>query len=132
MGFGKDTRKIVSAFLDGSEETVRGATILLFAAIIKASPVGEGRFRGNWFASGVQPSTKVTFDTDVSGNSTITNMSNVIGKLKNQSQYNLTNNLPYAEALEDGSSQQAPQGIVKVNVLRFDTLIEQESKKHGF
>ena len=41
----------------------------------------------------------------------------------------LTNNLPYAQRLEYGWSQQAPQGFVRVNVSRFQQLINEEANK---
>lgn len=44
-------------------------------------------------------------------------------------EFTLTNNLPYAERLEYGWSNQAPQGMVRVNVARFNTLLEEEAAK---
>ena len=46
-------------------------------------------------------------------------------------QYTLTNNLPYAVAVENGSSKQAPSGMVKTSVRGMASSIEKAGKKEG-
>lgn len=129
MSFTSDTKDFNLKFIEGAEDTVRGTTIKLWQAIIKSSPVREGRFRGNWFASGEKQSSKKTLKTDKDGSKTVANATNKVLKQKDVSAFTLTNNLPYAQRLEYGYSDQAPAGMVRVNVKRFNRLLEAEAKK---
>jgi len=129
VSFTSDTKDFNLKFIEGAEDTVRGTTIKLWQAIIKSSPVREGRFRGNWYASGETPSSKKTLKTDKDGSKTVSAATNKVLKQKDVSAFTLTNNLPYAERLEYGYSDQAPAGIVRVNVKRFNRLLEAEARK---
>lgn len=108
---------------------MRQVSIKLFSAIIKASPVDTGRFRMNWMPSGGTPASGVTDATDKSGNIAIGNATGFVLKAADWREFTLTNNLPYAQRLEYGWSQQAPQGFVRVNVSRFQQLINEEANK---
>ena len=127
--FGKEVESFALQFEEATEKTVRGTTIKLWNAITLSSPVDQGRFRANWFAS-YSDTSKVTNATDKSGQKTISrNESDVISQA-DYSQFTLTNNLPYSLRLEYGYSDQAPNGMVRTNVKRFNRLIEQEAKKN--
>ena len=122
------------------EKTVKGTAIKLFSAVIKSSPVDTGRFRANWTAAGVQPSTVTTDMTDKSGAAAIGAMVNYINSAKGQTVFTLANNLPYAHVIEYGGypgdgpntvggfSKQAPQGVVRVNVARFEAILEEQAR----
>jgi len=43
----------------------------------------------------------------------------------------LANNLPYAQRLEDGWSQQAPEGMVKLTVQRFQQIADAVIRQIG-
>lgn len=139
--FALDVQKFAASFEDGAEMAVRGTTIKLFSAFVDSSPVDEGRFRGNWFATGQQPSTKITSNTDKSGDNTKKKIESVILSLKDFSVFTATNNMPYSEVIElggykdgpnttGGFSKQAPQGVVRINVMRFNKLLDEEARKH--
>lgn len=139
--FALDIQKFADSFEDGAEQAIRGTTIKLFSAFVDSSPVDEGRFRGNWFATGEQPSTKITSNTDKSGVNTKKKIESVILSLKDYSVFTATNNLPYSEVIEFGGykdgpnttggySNQAPEGVVRINVMRFNQLLEAEARKH--
>ena len=128
--FALSVAKFAKQFEDGAEQAIRGTTIKLWDAIIKSSPVDTGRFRGNWFATGQQPSTRVDVTvTDRTGDRASNAAQAKVLSIKDYSTFTLTNNLPYAERLEFGWSNQAPAGFVRVNIARFNTLLEQEAKK---
>ena len=122
------------------ERTVKGAAIKLFSAVIKSSPVDTGRFRANWTAAGVQPSTVTTDMTDKSGSAATGAMTNYINLANGQTVFTLANNLPYAHVIEYGGypgdgpntvggfSKQAPQGCVRVNVARFEAILEEQAR----
>ena len=161
MSFSDEVNKFALSVKDANEKVVRGTTIALFGAIIRSSPVDEGRFRGNWFASGADPSTRVTNTPDKSGLKTANNMQAVVTNLPQFDTFTLTNNLPYSEIIEfggypkqvekgtkvskkgekparyeqrsqDGFSKQAPQGVVRVNAARFEKLLEKEAAKNNY
>ena len=122
------------------ERTVKGTSIKLFSAVIKSSPVDTGRFRANWTAAGVQPSTVTTDMTDKSGSAAIGAMTNYINSAKGQMVFTLANNLPYAHVIEYGGypgdgpntvggfSKQSPAGVVRVNVARFQAILDEQAR----
>lgn len=138
--FTLDVKKFADQFEGGAEQAIRGTAIKLWSAVIKSSPVDEGRFRGNWFASGASPATKTTTNTDKTGDKAISAASQNVHSQKDWSAFTLTNNLPYSEVIEFGGypdgpnttggfSKQAPAGVLRVNVLRFNQLLEAEARK---
>ena len=124
------------------EKTIKGTSIKLFSAVIKSSPVDTGRFRANWTAAGVQPSTVTTDMTDKSGSAATGAMANYINTANGQMVFTLSNNLPYAHKLEYGGypgdgpntvggfSKQAPQGFVRVNVSRFQAILDEQARSN--
>lgn len=129
MSFALDVSKFVEKAKKNPEKVMRQVSIKLFSAIIKASPVDTGRFRMNWMASGGTPASGVTDATDKSGNIATGNATSFVLKATDWREFTLTNNLPYAQRLEYGWSQQAPQGMVRTNISRFQQLINEEANK---
>ena len=129
MSFALDVSKFVEKAKKNPEKVMRQVSVKLFSAIIKASPVDTGRFRMNWMASGSAPSSGTTDATDKSGNIAIGNATSFVLKATDWREFTLTNNLPYAQRLEYGWSQQAPAGVVRTNVSRFQQLINEEANK---
>lgn len=129
MSFALDVSKFVEKAKKNPEKVMRQVSIKLFSAIIKASPVDTGRFRMNWMASGSAPASGITDATDKSGNIATGNATSFVLKATDWREFTLTNNLPYAQRLEYGWSQQAPAGVVRTNVSRFQQLINEEANK---
>ncbi|WP_460060152.1 hypothetical protein [Pseudomonas sp. H2_H09] len=82
-----------------------------------------GRFRANWHISlGVVES--VTFDeVDPSGAETTAAMVAAMSDFTAGQMAYIINNLPYAIPLEFGHSTQAPGGMVRVTVARFQQIV---------
>ena len=132
MSFTLDVKAFCEKAKKNPEIVMRQVSMKLFSAIILGSPVDTGRFRNNWFAAaGPTPSRETTTYTGKQGTAAINRASKVIGESRGMgwTELTLTNNLPYAQRLEYGWSKQAPTGIVRVNVARFNTLLEQEAAK---
>lgn len=129
MSFALDVSKFVEKAKKNPEKVMRQVSIKLFSAIIKASPVDTGRFRMNWMASGGTPASGTTDATDKSGNTATGNATSFVLKASDWREFTLANNLLYAQRLEYGWSQQAPQGMVRTNVSRFQQLINEEANK---
>lgn len=129
MSFALDVSKFVEKAKKNPEKVMRQVSIKLFSAIIKATPVDTGRARNNWFASGGIPSQETTTYGAPQGTATIQRATAVINTATDWSEFTLTNNLPYIQRLEYGWSQQAPQGMVRTNITRFQQLINEEANK---
>jgi len=91
-----------------------------------------GRFRGNWQygneAIGIP--TEPVDTIDPSGKSTMAGIvSSCPVKNLRGMRHVITNNLPYAQRLEDGWSQQAPVGMVGVTVREFSAMVENAAKE---
>lgn len=127
--FTLDIQAFVAKAKKNPETVMRSVSLKLFSAIIKASPVDTGRFRGNWQTTGVTPATGLIAGVDPTGNKAVNSAATFITNAPGWDTFTLTNNLPYAERLEYGWSKQAPTGVVRVNVIRFQQLINEEAAK---
>ena len=128
-GFTLDIKNFVEKAKKNPETVARQVSFKLFSAVIKASPVDTGRFRMNWQTAGAVAPSGVIDGTDKGGAAAIGDAASYIFAASDWNEFTLTNNLPYAERLEYGWSNQAPQGLVRVNVARFNTLLEEEAAK---
>ena len=128
-GFTLDIKNFVEKAKKNPETVARQVSFKLFSAVIKASPVDTGRFRMNWQTAGAVAPSGVIDGTDKGGAAAIGNAASYIFAASDWNEFTLTNNLPYAERLEYGWSNQAPQGFVRVNVSRFNSLLEEEANK---
>lgn len=127
--FTLDIQAFVAKAKKNPETVMRSVSLKLFSAIIKASPVDTGRFRGNWQTTGVTPATGLIAGVDPNGNKAVNSAATFITNAPGWDTFTLTNNLPYAERLEYGWSKQAPVGMVRVNIARFQQLINEEAAK---
>jgi hypothetical protein len=81
-----------------------------------------GHFRRNWNISFNAPDRSTTKETDASGNVAKGKIKALMKtyQLGDMSVF-LTNNLPYAQRLEEGwSEKQAPHGMVRLSIARFN------------
>ena len=84
-----------------------------------------GRFRANWHLS-IDVVENVTFDeVDPSGNETVAALVSAVSDFTAGQVAYLVNNLPYAIPLEYGHSQQAPGGMVRITVARFQQIVDE-------
>lgn len=127
--FTLDIQAFVAKAKKNPETVMRSVSLKLFSAIIKASPVDTGRFRGNWQTTGVTPATGLIAGVDPTGSKAVNSAATFITNAPGWDTFTLTNNLPYAERLEYGWSKQAPVGMVRVNIARFQQLINEEAAK---
>mgnify|MGYP000512814756 FL=1 len=132
MSFGNDISKFVDKTEGKMEKVVKMSFIQLSANVIRRSPVGNpsiwkgsapkgyagGRFRANWQASIGSP---VSGEVDSTSASVATG--SVINATKRFGDYYLMNNLPYAKRLEEGHSRQASDGIVKLAVAEWSSIV---------
>lgn len=141
MTFEESIQNFIKKANKNAELVVRQVTIKLYSAIILASPVDTGRFRMNWQATTDTPATGVIIGNDPSGSRAINAATNFVTNSAQWDEFRFTNNLPYAEVIEFGGypgdgpnttggfSKQAPQGVVRVTVTRFQRLIDEAAAK---
>lgn len=120
------------------DRLVRKVAIDLLKSVIYKSPVGDatlwqspppagyvgGRFRGNWqLGVNSKPSGELTAIDANGGNTINVGMARIPATNAAGNIYYITNNLPYAQRLENGWSSQAPAGIVSLTVAEFEGIV---------
>ena len=90
---------------------IRYIAIQILTAIDIAAPVDTGRFRNNNLVWLQHPDFGISDNVDPNGTIAVQRGIGVISKAANYGIIYIQNNLPYAEVLENGHSQQAPTGV---------------------
>lgn len=128
-----------------ADQVLRKLGLDAFQGVLLKSPVDTGRFRASWRItinrvdlSTIPPpdaptmsvaEAKDAYRVLLAGAQSAQQAAAVIevGKAVFGDSINITNNLPYAEKLEDGWSGQAPQGVLKLTfqeiVSEFDAVV---------
>jgi len=127
MGFSDDIRRFSVKTEAAHNKIVRAATLELFSGVIKSTPVDTGRARGAWATTVDAPSS--TVETREGAEVSIAEVISKTPAGAGQETY-LANNLPYIEALENGSSTQAPAGMVTSNMDRVSKIVAAAIEKN--
>lgn len=129
-----------------ADELVGRVTVTIAQRLDERSPVGNpdlwkhkappgyvgGRFRGNWQLGVDAIPSGETGRIDPSGSETI---SAIVGAVPQQAAghiYYLTNNVPYAQELEDGHSGQAPNGLVALTAMEFQSIVANDLGEQAY
>lgn len=124
MGFADQVAAFSAKTQAKLETAVRKIALDVFKEVILMSPVDEGTFRGNWqCAIGNIPAGTLEID-DKTGTATISKVEAEVLKLEVGQTIYLINNLPYAQKLEFGHSKQAPAGMVRITVQRWQPIVD--------
>lgn len=125
------------------EKAARETGLRAFAGVVQATPVGNpdtwqskpppgyvgGHARRNWFVDIGTANEREEAGEDPSGNQTIAQGNNEIGRWKlSDVRFVLHNSVPYIKRLNDGWSDQAPAGFVEHNADRAARIT---SRKYG-
>lgn len=110
-------------------DTVRKKVAMsIFTQVVQKTPVDTGRARGNWQISVGEDTTSTTDRKDKKKKGAKPSfLSDEAGKLnacKGDETIYISNNLPYIQKLEYGSSKQAPNGIVGITMANVQRNIE--------
>lgn len=127
MSFAGDLAKFKDNALKVTERTRRAIVIELFSSVILDTPVDTGRLRGNWQASIGTPARGTIEYGELSITGAIDGVRRNLGS-GDVTNY-LTNNLPYAERIEYGYSNQAPEGMVRKNTIRMKAIVREQIRK---
>ena len=107
------TRWGTSLEKEQAPQFIRKIALELLKKVTMKSPVDTGRFRANWMV-GIGGADETTTESTV--NDAMMRGSIVLTGYKTLKQIHISNNLPYAAALEHGHSQQAPLGVAEISV----------------
>lgn len=121
MSFSRDMRRFSAKAAEAHDKITRVATLELFRGVIMATPVDIGRARGAWTTSVGAPSSSPD-RIDKSGGASIAEAEAKTPAGAGQIT-NLSNDMPYIIDLEDGSSTQAPEGMVRRNMDRVQRMV---------
>ena len=125
MSFTSSLRDFSERTESNLEQVLRGTTISLFGKIIRRTPVKTGRLRGNWQTDINRPKSGELDRTGAAG--AMSEVSAEVNRARLGDSIFMVNNLPYAKKIEDGGSDQAPVGMVKVTALEFETEINRRA-----
>ncbi len=119
----------IHGFVDETKDDLNEVTIKsvleLRSRLIVNSPVDTGRFRANWqygldTAPGGVVETKGTSESPAPAPATPNIAPQAIGHT-----HILVNNVPYANRIEDGWSDQAPKGVVSLRVQEWPSILDE-------
>ena len=116
MKFALDIEKFSEAVGVTYDQVIRKLAFDALAGMLRRSPVRTGRFRGSWRVAKKTPDLSVA-PVGSSGGGGASPSGDQVAKIESITildTVHISNNLPYAEALERGSSAQAPAGILAV------------------
>lgn len=143
MGFASDVRKFCEEEAPEYIDTVIRRTVIEAGRrVIMRSPVGDGkywkrppppgyvggRFRGNWqYGFNASPSGELDA-VDMSGAGTLSSLVRAALSSPGTGVHYITNNLPYAERIENGWSRQAPQGVVGLTEIELPQIFREAQR----
>lgn len=139
--FGRNIKKWAAKVKKGEDQVIRGAILQVSGMVIKSTPVGNpalwmskppkgyvgGTARGNWMPSINQAD--MVSNPMIKDKSGVASLKRVAEGVKNATGnvFYLTNSVPYIMRLEyQAWSTQAPAGMVRVNVLKFNEALRKE------
>lgn len=128
MGFAQEIKKWSDQAVANINQAQKAACLELARAVIQDTPVKAGRARANWQAGLNQAPSGVLEQSDPSGEAALARVEKVLTKMKPGDSFVLVNNLPNARELEDGSSKQAPNGMLKRNLAKWPGLAKKASQ----
>lgn len=121
--FALDLSRLVEKAKGQTDLVVRKVMLETFRSVVMRSPVDTGRFRANWVLGYGAPNKTTGEETDKSGGAALGKIAEGVQSARiGDSSLFLTNSLPYSFELENGSSRQAPAGMIRL------TLTEVSSK----
>lgn len=123
MGFAANLNALCKRAGDKAELVVRKTALELQSQMIERSPVDTGRFKSNWQAGIGGVNEAANDSADKSGAAALGRTQVVLATWKPGMSIVLSNSLPYAKRLEEGYSQQAPSGMVRLTVQDYAAVL---------
>ncbi len=121
MNFALDLKKWAKGAQHSIGEIRRYVLINMGGAIIADTPVATGMLKGNWQASVGAPKTNEIPLRPA--NMAVAELVDAAANVKGDQPVYITNNRPYARAIEYGHSKKRPEGMVRKNVAKFQRIV---------
>lgn len=123
MSFEADLRTFAAKTNIRMDVVVRKVCIDVTRDLVKLTPVDTGHARSNWFVGTNRPSA-VDSSASRNGSPSLARSAEFASTLKAGGVFYIANNVPYIMALEYGSSKQAPQGMARITVERWQQTVD--------
>ncbi len=121
--FGAQLQQFADHTKDDMDYIFRGVMIEMGRSVINLTPVDTGLAKANWQFSVDNPATASVLEKDKGGMETLSKLITSVRNLTFGQTAYLVNNLRYAKSLEYGHSQQAPTGMVRITLARFNEIV---------
>ena len=128
MSFTSDLQKFSQKTGIRFDQVVRKVCIDVTSDLVKATPVDTGMARSNWFF-GYGRNLSTGTDASKNGSPSIQRSQEFASTLKGGGEFFITNNLPYIMRLEFGYSTQAPAGMARKTVNRWQIIVNKIARE---
>lgn len=137
MSFGNKLHDFAKKTGRKLDDVARDVVINIGKSVVEMSPVGDpdlwatkpppgyvgGRFRANWQHGFGSTASGTLNEIDASGGVSLANIQSGVDSNPAAGVHFISNNLPYAQRLENGYSSQAPAGMVGLTVIKFKDIV---------
>lgn len=123
--FALELAKFAEQATEAIDASLREIIFEVAGSLIRMSPVDSGRFRGNWQFSLMTPDNSTSLNVDPTGAETLGRIVAEAGAFTAGQVAYITNSLPYAIPLEYCHSTQAPGGMVRITLARFQQIVDE-------
>ena len=126
MSLSADLAKIAARNKAKLLKVAQNSLMRVGGAIVVKSPVDKGRFINNWMSAygGIDSSTSESLSE--TGAESIGRLDAKLNGLAVGQMFYFTNSLPYAQRLEYGWSEKAPNGMVRLSVANWQSIVAEE------
>lgn len=125
--FGKALDAAIAALPEMANDIKIRSALELMNRIVLMTPVDTGRARGNWQLTQRSPAEGEISENDANVSSSDTPPSAIMKQAEQTASGSqpgddiwISNNLPYIEMLEEGTSRQAPHGMVALALVEVE------------
>lgn len=124
MSFALDLSKFKEKTENRSKAVFQKLALDIDRGVVLSTPVDTGRARGGWNV-GINNVNLDEAEPDKTGRNTISANETMIQRADLDDVIFVSNNVDYIEYLEDGSSDQAPNGMVAKTLRRFQQFVRE-------
>lgn len=114
-----------------TEDILQTSTYLIGKEVVTLSPVDTGLFKGNWQLTIDAPTDHSLVRYDKDGTQVLSDMSRVVRTFTPGQIAYIQNTVEYGYDLEYGSSNQAPDGMVRITEAKFQMIVDQAIRLHS-
>ena len=127
QSFALDLQRFARKAGGNLDKVLRKVVFDITREIIQKTPVDTGHARSNWFW-GVHVVSDEDATLSKSGAPSLARAASFASTVRSGGVVYLANNLPYIMALEFGSSQQAPAGMARITVARWQSIVDRAAR----